>query len=77
MAIKENLRIDIEAKNKASAEFKKLDTSLGKTTMGVGLLTRSLAPLAAVFGIAGLANGSINTNKVFQSLEASLITFMG
>ena len=77
MAIKENLRIDIEAKNKASAEFKKLDTSLGKTTMGVGLLTRSLAPLAAVFGIAGLAKGLINTNKEFQSLEASLITFMG
>lgn len=60
-----------------TSKDKGLQKSFSTTTATVGMLTRSLAPLVAVLGVAGLAKAIISTNQSFQSLEASLITFLG
>ncbi len=75
--VKNRLHYDITARDKAKAALRSVQKNLGLTQGAVSRLTRTLAPLAAIFGAGVLGRRLIETNKNFQQLQASLTTFTG
>ena len=71
------LPILITGKDQSSRAFRSVQGNLRVTQSAVSGLTRLLAPLAAAFSVGALGSNLIRTNKEFQSLKASLITFTG
>ena len=77
MAATVKLPILITGKDQSSRAFRQVQGNLKLTQNAIGGVTRLLAPLAAAFSVGALGSNLIRTNKEFQSLQASLITFTG
>ena len=77
MAATVKLPILITGKDQSSRAFRQVQGNLKVTQNAISGVTRLLAPLAAAFSVGALGSNLIRTNKEFQSLQASLITFTG
>jgi hypothetical protein len=71
------IQYEITAKDRSAAALKAVRGNLGQVETAVGGLTRLLAPLAAAFSVGVIGANLVRTNREFQSLKASLITFTG
>jgi len=71
------IQYEITAKDRSAAALKAVRGNLGQVQTAVGSLTRLLAPLAAAFSVGAIGSNLVRTNREFQSLKASLITFTG
>ena len=77
MVMKNNLPITITAKNNTGTAFASLRSSLGKIRGAVFNVQTAIAGLAGATGFGLLVKSTVQTNREFQSLEASLKTFLG
>jgi len=77
MVMKNNLPITITAKNNTGTAFASLRSSLGKIKGAVFNVQTAIAGLAGATGFGLLVKSTVQTNREFQSLEASLKTFLG
>jgi len=75
--MKNNLPITITAKNNTGTAFASLRSSLGKIKGAVFNVQTAIAGLAGATGFGLLVKSTVQTNREFQSLEASLKTFLG
>ena len=71
------IQYEITAKDRSAAALKAVRGNLGQVQTAVGSLTKLLAPLAAAFSVGAIGSNLVRTNREFQSLKASLITFTG
>jgi len=77
MVMKNNLPITITAKNNTGTAFASLRSSLGKIKGAIFNVQTAIAGIAGATGFGLLIKSTVQTNREFQSLEASLKTFLG
>jgi methyl-accepting chemotaxis protein len=74
---KPNLNIRIGAVDRTGGAFRSINAGLGRVKNAVFSVQTAVAALAGATGFGLLVKGTIETNREFQSLEASLSTFLG
>ena len=72
-----NLKIRIGAVDRTGGAFRSINAGLGRVKNAVFSVQTAVAALAGATGFGLLVKGTIETNREFQSLEASLSTFLG
>jgi len=72
-----NLKIRIGAVDRTGNAFRSINTGLRRVKHAVFSVQTAVAALAGATGFGLLVKGTIETNREFQSLEASLSTFLG
>ena len=72
-----NLKIRIGAVDRTGNAFRSINAGLGRVKNAVFSVQTAVAALAGATGFGLLVKGTIETNREFQSLEASLSTFLG
>jgi len=72
-----NLKIRIGAVDKTGQAFRSINIGLGRVKNAVFNVQNAVAALAGATGFGLLVKSTIETNREFQSLEASLSTFLG
>ena len=72
-----DLKVRISAQDKTGTAFKGLRASLSKMRNAIFSVQTAVAGLAGATGFGLLVKSTIETNREFQSLEASLTTFLG
>lgn len=72
-----NLKIRIGAIDRTGGAFRSINAGLGRVKNAVFSVQTAVAALAGATGFGLLVKGTIETNREFQSLEASLSTFLG
>ena len=73
----QNLKIRIGAVDRTGGAFRSISSGLGRVKNAVFSVQTAVAALAGATGFGLLVKGTIETNREFQSLEASLSTFLG
>lgn len=73
----QNLKIRIGAVDRTGGAFRSIGSGLGRVKNAVFSVQTAVAALAGATGFGLLVKGTIETNREFQSLEASLSTFLG
>ena len=73
----ENLNIRIRAFDKTRADFRTVNAGLGAIRKTVFNTKTAITGLAGAAGFGLLVKSTIETNRQFQSLEATLKTFTG
>ena len=73
----QNLKIRIGAVDKTAGAFRSIGTGLGRVKSAVFSVQTAVTALAGATGFGLLMKSTIETNRSFQSLEASLATFLG
>lgn len=73
----QNLKIRIGAVDRTGGAFRSIGSGLGRVKNAVFSVQTAVAALAGATGFGLLVRGTIETNREFQSLEASLSTFLG
>jgi hypothetical protein len=71
------IQYEITAKDRSAAALKAVRGNIGQVENAVGGLNKLLAPLAAAFSVGVIGSNLVRTNREFQSLKASLVTFTG
>ena len=72
-----NLKIRIGAVDKTGQAFRSINIGLGRVKNAIFNVQNAVAALAGATGFGLLVKSTIETNREFQSLEASLSTFLG
>lgn len=72
-----NLKIRIGAVDRTGNAFRSINAGLGRVKNAVFSVQTAVTALAGATGFGLLVKGTIETNREFQSLEASLSTFLG
>jgi hypothetical protein len=73
----QNLRVNITAFDKTQRAFASVRAGLGRVKKAVFNVKTAVAGLAGAAGFGLFIKSTIETNRKFQSLEASLKTFLG
>jgi len=71
------VKFDIRATDKTKNAFRSVQGNVKRTKTAFASLARAVAPLVAAFGAAQMVRGLVGTNKEFQKLRATLVTFTG
>ena len=75
--VPEKLKIVLEAVDKTQRVFRGVTRGLGRVSKAANSTQFALASLAGAAGMGSFVKSTIETNRSFQSLEASLKTFLG